>query len=70
MDFDSAMQDVYDFFYDVNSHLVGKGLERLDDMLRPAILSGVLSDMATASLARHSPRLQRTASSTGTPTLW
>ena len=64
MDFDSAMQDVYDFFYDVNSHLVGKGLERLDDMLRPAILSGVLSDMVTASLARHSrayrePLLQR-----------
>ena len=57
MDFDSAMQDVYDFFYDVNSHLVGKGLERLDDMLRPAILSGVLSDMATASLARHSRAL-------------
>ena len=53
-DFESAMQDVYDFFYDVNSHLTGKGLERLDDMLRPAIMSGVLSDMVTASLAKHS----------------
>ncbi len=48
------MQDVYDFFHDVNSHLVGRGLERLDDMLRPAIMSGVLSDMLTASLAKHS----------------
>lgn len=54
MDFESAMQDVYDFFHDVNSHLVGRGLERLDDMLRPAIMSGVLSDMLTASLAKHS----------------
>jgi hypothetical protein len=53
-DFHMAMQDVYDFFYDVNSHLARKGLERLDDMLRPAIMSGVLSDMLTASLANHS----------------
>lgn len=56
-DFRLAMQDVYDFFFDVNSHLVGKGLDRLDDMLRPAIMSGVLSDMLTASLARHSRTL-------------
>lgn len=50
-DFQMAIQDVYDFFYDVNSHLTAKGLQRLDDMLRPAIMSGVLSDMLTASLA-------------------
>jgi hypothetical protein len=56
-DFRLAVQDVYDFFYDVNSHLVAKGLERLDDMLRPAIMSGVLSDMLTASLAKHSRTL-------------
>lgn len=53
-DFESAMQDVYDFFFDVNSHLIARGLERLDEMLRPAIMSGVLSDMLTASLAKHS----------------
>ena len=38
-DFRSAMQDVYDFFYDVNTGLVAKGLDRLDDTLRPAIMS-------------------------------
>lgn len=53
-DFQMAMQDVYDFFYDVNSHLTGRGLRRLDDMLRPAIMSGLLSDMLAASLAKHS----------------
>jgi hypothetical protein len=53
-DFQMAMQDVYDFFYDVNSHLTERGLQRLDDMLRPAIMSGLLSDMLTASLAKHS----------------
>jgi len=52
-----AMQDVYDFFFDVNTNLIGKGLERLDEILRPAIMSGVLSDMLTASLAKHSRTL-------------
>jgi hypothetical protein len=56
-DFELAIQDVYDFFYDVNVGLVGKGLERLDDMVRPAIMSGLLSDMLTASLAKHSRTL-------------
>src|SRR6266487_2753588 len=56
-DFQSAMRDVYDFFFDVNTLLTGKGLERLDDMLRPAIMSGLLSDILTASLAKHSRTL-------------
>ena len=51
------MQDVYDFFFDVNSRLIERGLERLDDMLRPAALSGLLSDMLTASLAKHARTL-------------
>jgi len=38
-DFSLALQDIYDFFHDVNSHLVSKGLDRLDDMLRPAIMT-------------------------------
>ena len=53
-DFEAAMRDIYDFFYDVNSLLLGKGLRRLDDTLRPAAMSGIVSDMLTASLANHS----------------
>lgn len=56
-DFVMAMQDVYDFFHDVNAGLVERGLERLDDMIRPAIMSGLLSDMLTASMAKHSRTL-------------
>jgi hypothetical protein len=56
-DFQMAMQDVYDFFHDVNVGLVERGLERLDDLLRPAIMSGLLSDMLTASMAKHSRTL-------------
>ena len=55
-----AMQDVYDFFFDVNSHLLAKGLQRLDDMLRPAIMSGLLSDML--NWGRVQPRYIKTAS--------
>jgi len=68
-DFQMAMQDVYDFFFDVNSHLTGKGLQRLDDMLRPAIMSGVLSDMLTASLAKHSRALTENKYFNGHPDL-
>ena len=64
-----AIQDVYDFFFDVNSHLLTKGLQRLDDMLRLAIMSGLLSDMLTASLARHSRVLTENKYFNGHPDL-
>jgi hypothetical protein len=68
-DFQMAMQDVYDFFYDVNAHLAQKGLQRLDDMLRPAIMSGVLSDMLTASIGKHSRVLTENRYFNGHPDL-
>ena len=64
-----AMQDVYDFFHDVNLGLIERGLERLDDMLRPAIMSGLLSDMLTASLAKHSRTLTANCYFNGHPDL-
>jgi len=68
-DFELAMQDVYDFFYDVNVLLLGKGLQRLDEMLRPAIMSGLLSDMLSASLAKHSRTLVQNRYFNGHPDL-
>jgi len=68
-DFSMAMQDVYDFFRDVNTSLVERGLERLDDMLRPAIMSGLLSDMLTGSLAKHSRTLTMNCYFNGHPDL-
>lgn len=56
-DFENAMQDVYDFFGDVNDMLLSKGLQRFDDMTRPAAMSGIISDMITGSLARFSRSL-------------
>ena len=68
-DFEIAMQDVYDFFFDVNRLLVAKGLKRLDDMLRPAAMSGIISDMLTASVARHSRSLVENEHFNGHPDL-
>jgi hypothetical protein len=68
-DFKGAMQDVYDFFYDVNGLLLGRGLERLDDMLRPAAMTGILSDLLTASVARQSRVLRENAHHNGHPDL-
>ena len=68
-DFRLALQDVYDFFFDVNEHLTSKGLQRLDDMLHPAIMSGVLSDMLTASLAAHARTLVENTYFNGHPDL-
>lgn len=68
-DFEIAAQDIYDFFFDVNSALVARGLKRFDDLLRPAIMSGILSDLLTASLARHSRALTENRYFNGHPDL-
>lgn len=68
-DFSIAMQDIYGFFYDVNTHLTGKHLQRPDDMLRPAIMSGLLSDMLTSSPAKHSRALTEYRYHNGHPDL-
>ena len=57
LDFQASMQDIYDLFYDLNGLLLNRGLERLDEMLRPAAMSGIISDMLTASLAKHARSL-------------
>lgn len=69
VDFESAMQDVYDYFFDVNKMLTQKGLARLEVMLRPAIMSGMLSDMLTASIAKHSRTLTENKYFNGHPDL-
>ena len=58
-----------DSLTEIRTHLTGKGLQRLDDMLRPAIMSGVLSDMLTASLAKHSRVLRENQYFNGHPDL-
>lgn len=68
-DFALVMQDVYDFFFDVNLRLFEKGIKRLDEMLRPAAMSGLVSDMVTASMAQHSRVLVENTYHNGHPDL-
>ena len=57
VDFQIAMQDVYDLFRDINGLLLDKGLNRLEETFRPAAMSGFISDLLTASLANHARSL-------------
>ncbi|MER3389682.1 MAG: hypothetical protein RJQ01_06575 [Microcella sp.] len=68
-DFQLAMQDVYDFFYDMNRNLREKHLRRFEDMSRPAAISGMLSDMLTDALAKHSRSLVNNGYHNGHPDL-
>ena len=68
-DFELAIQDVYDFFFDVNSALAQKGLGRFDDILRPAAMTGIISDMLTASMANHARSLVQNRYHNGHPDL-
>jgi hypothetical protein len=49
--------------------LISRGLKRLDDMMRPAMMSGLISDMLTASLARFSRGLVENKHFNGHPDL-
>lgn len=69
MDFEAAMQDLYDFFHDINSSLTNRGLHRFEDMLRPAAMSGLISDLLTSSLANHSRSLTENRYFNGHPDL-
>lgn len=64
-----AMRDVYDFFFDVNSFFRERGLSRLDDTVRQSVMSGLLSDMLTESVAKHSRSLTPNRYHNGHPDL-
>lgn len=68
-DFEMALRDVYDLLFDLNVSLVTRGLRRLEETVRPAIFSGILSDALAASLARHSRVLTENRFHNGHPDL-
>lgn len=53
-DFDLALRDLFDLLFDMNTALVARGLQRLEETVRPAIFSGIVSEALAASVARHS----------------
>jgi hypothetical protein len=57
------------FFHDVNGLLLQRGLRRMDDFLRPAAMSGMISDMLTASMTNHARSLTENKHFNGHPDL-
>ena len=68
-DFELAMQDVYDLLFDLNSALRARGVQRLEETMRAAGFTGLLSDALTAALARHSRVLTENRYHNGHPDL-
>ena len=64
-----ALQDTYNLFCDLNGLLHQRGLQRLEDLLRPAAMSGIVSNVVTASLAKHSWSLTANRNLYGDPEL-
>lgn len=64
-----AMQDAYDLLFDINTGLTAKSLDRLDEVLRPAVMSGFLSDVVTSSLGKHARALTVNCYHNGHPDL-
>jgi hypothetical protein len=65
----AAIEDVYDFLYNVNSFLVGKGWDRLEETLLAATFSGVISEMVVQSTSKQSASLIRNQFHNGRPDL-
>ena len=68
-DFELAMVDLYDLLYDINSLLISKDLPRIEETVKPAIFSGIISDVITASLGKHSRSLTPNQYHNGHPDL-
>lgn len=68
-DFQLAMRDAYDFFFDINTNLRDRNLRRFEDMSRPAMLSGMISDLMTDALATHARSLVTNGYHNGHPDL-
>ena len=68
-DIELAMQDVYDLLFDANSSQVRRGLDRVEEIARAAVFSGLLSDALTKSVAKHSRALADNQYHNGHPDL-
>lgn len=64
-----AMDDVYEMLAVANSALVERGLLPLENSVRGAIYTGLLSDLLTEALANHASGLVKNRAANGHPDL-
>ncbi|MEX0785360.1 MAG: hypothetical protein WD939_01870 [Dehalococcoidia bacterium] len=65
----AALEDIYDFLYNVNRFLTERGWERLEETLMAATFSGVISEMVVQSTSKQSASLIRNQYHNGRPDL-
>jgi hypothetical protein len=65
----AGIEDIYDFLYNVNRFLTGKGWHRLEETLSGAAFSGMMSELVVQSMATQSASLVRNARHNGRPDL-
>lgn len=64
-----AMDDIYELLHNVNTGLVERGLLPLENSVRGAIYTGVLSDLLTEAMANHAAGLVKNTRANGHPDL-
>jgi hypothetical protein len=65
----AAMDDMYDFLYNVNVFLTSRGYDRLEELLAAATYSGVVSELVVESLSKQSATLTKNPYHNGRPDL-
>jgi hypothetical protein len=65
----AAMDDLYDFLYNVNTFLTSRGYERMEELLAGAVYSGVVSELVVQSLSKQSVTLTANQWHNGRPDL-
>ncbi|PWB43750.1 MAG: hypothetical protein C3F10_09960 [Dehalococcoidia bacterium] len=68
-DFLASLRDLYDLLGDVNSSLTGRGLQRLEELLKPQTFTSIVSDALAVSLGNHARVLTRNRHHNGHPDL-
>ncbi|MGH9917905.1 MAG: hypothetical protein ACRD6W_03390 [Nitrososphaerales archaeon] len=65
----ATLEGVYDFLYDLNTFLVSRGYDRLEDIILGNSLSGFISELVVKGLGSNSATMARNAKIGGHPDL-
>ena len=65
----AAIDDIYDFLYNVNKFLVERGWDRLEETLSAATFSGVMSELVVEGVSKRSTTIIKNQYHNGRPDL-
>lgn len=65
----AALDDIYDFLYNVNRFLIDRGWDRLEETLSAATFSGVMSELVVEGVSKRSETIIKNQYHNGRPDL-